>query len=66
MSYSTVVDEARFRVASKMLLATEASCAEVAKAVGYSDASHFARAFRRLTGLSPGEFRSQAGRIEAE
>jgi AraC-like DNA-binding protein len=66
VSYSTVVDEARFRVASKMLARTDAPSNEVAKAVGYSDASHFARAFRRLTGLSPREYRSQAGRIEAE
>ena len=66
VSYGMVVDEARFRIASKMLVATEAPCVEVAKVVGYSDASHFARAFRRWTGLSPGEFRSQAGRVEVE
>lgn len=66
VSYSMVVDEARFRIASKMLVATDAPSREVAKAVGYSDPSHFARAFRRLTGLSPGEYRSQAGRVEAE
>jgi AraC-like DNA-binding protein len=66
VSYSTVVDEARFRIASKMLARTDAPSNEVAKAVGYSDASHFARAFRRLTGLSPREYRSQAGLVEAE
>lgn len=66
VSYSTVIDEARFRIASKMLVATKTPCTDIAKAVGYSDASHFARAFRRWTGLSPGEFRSQAGRVEAE
>jgi AraC-like DNA-binding protein len=66
VSYSTVVDEARFRIASKLLSRTDAPSNEVAKAVGYSDASHFARAFRRLTGLSPREYRSQAGRVEAE
>jgi AraC-like DNA-binding protein len=66
VTYSAVVDEARFRIASKMLIATDAPSLEIAKAVGYSDPSHFARAFRRLTGLSPSEFRSQADRIEAE
>jgi AraC-like DNA-binding protein len=66
VSYSTVVDEARFRIASKMLAATDAPSIEIAKAVGYSDPSHFARAFRRLTGLSPRDYRSQAGRVEAE
>ena len=66
VSYSTVVDEARFRVASRLLGATATPSLEIARAVGYSDASHFARAFRRLTGLSPREYRSQAGQIEAE
>jgi AraC-like DNA-binding protein len=66
VSYSTVVDEARLRIASKMLAGTDAPSNDVAKAVGYSDASHFARAFRRLTGLSPREYRSQASHAQAE
>jgi AraC-like DNA-binding protein len=65
-SYSAVVDEARFQIASKMLIATDAPSLEIGRAVGYSDPSHFARAFRRLTGVSPSEFRSRAGPVDAE
>ena len=36
------------------------SQAEIAFMVGFSDQSNFARAFRRWTGMSPGEFRSAA------
>jgi len=65
-SYSEVVDRARFDVASRMLTETDAPSIQVAQATGYGDPSHFARAFRRLTGLSPSKYRSQAGRVEAE
>jgi AraC-like DNA-binding protein len=65
-SYSEVVDRARFDVASRMLTETDAPSIRIAHATGYNDPSHFARAFRRLTGLSPREYRSQAGQVEAE
>jgi AraC-like DNA-binding protein len=65
-SYSEVVDHARLDVASRMLTETDAPSIEIAQVTGYGDPSHFARAFRRLTGLSPGEYRSQAGQVEAE
>jgi AraC-like DNA-binding protein len=65
-SYSEVVDRARFDVASRMLTETDAPSIRIAQTTGYGDPSHFARAFRRFTGLSPQEYRSQAGRVEAE
>jgi AraC-like DNA-binding protein len=65
VTYSTVVDQARFQVASKQLAASARPSKEIAESLGYSDASHFARAFRRLTGLSPQEYRQQC-RQEAE
>jgi len=65
-SYSEVVDRARFDVASRMLTETDAPSIRIAQATGYGDPSHFARAFRRLTGLSPREYRNQAGHVEAE
>jgi AraC family transcriptional regulator len=40
-----------------MLTQTDATAAEIGNVVGYSDPSHFARAFRRFTGMSPGEYR---------
>jgi AraC family transcriptional regulator len=46
---------------AKLLLAdTERSITEVALAIGYSEASNFATAFRRVEGLTPREFRRSA------
>ena len=42
------------------LLSGDYTQAEVAFMVGFSDQSNFARAFKRWTGMSPGEFQSAA------
>ena len=63
MTFSAVVDGARFELSTRMLTDTDTTVADIASAVGYSDPSHFSRAFRRLAGVSPGEYRTQA--IEA-
>jgi AraC-like DNA-binding protein len=60
VSYSEVVDRARFDVASRLLTESDAPSIEVAYATAYSDPSHFARAFRRIAGVSPREYRAQA------
>jgi len=56
-SYRAVVDGARLDLATIMLTQTDATAAEIGNIVGYSDPSHFARAFRRFTGMSPREYR---------
>jgi len=60
ISYSAVVQGARFELSRRMLLNTETSIADIAYDVGYSDPSHFTRAFRRLAGVAPSKYRSQA------
>jgi AraC-like DNA-binding protein len=65
-SYSEVVDRARFDVASRLLAETDASSIQIAQATAYSDPSHFARAFRRIAGVSPREYRKQAQLRSAE
>jgi AraC-like DNA-binding protein len=60
LSYSELIDRARFDIASRMLVETDARSIEIAQATAYSDPSHFARAFRRIAGLSPDEYRTQA------
>jgi len=65
-SYSEVVDRARFDVASRMLAETDAPSIQIAQATAYSDPSHFARAFRRIAGVSPQQYRKQAQLRSAE
>lgn len=60
MTYSAVVDGARFELARRMLTETDRRISDIAYDVGYSDPSHFARAFRRLAGVAPSEYRRQA------
>jgi AraC-like DNA-binding protein len=57
---------ARRLAAAAQLLAEQAiPVRDVARLVGYRHAPHFARAFRRRYGLSPGLFRLQARRAGA-
>jgi AraC-like DNA-binding protein len=59
---------ARRMAAGAQLLVEQRSIpvADVARLVGYRQAPHFARAFRRRYGLSPARFRSAALQAEAE
>lgn len=58
--FTTVLRELREEMAKSYLNGSKASLNEVAYLVGFSDASSFARAFKRWTGSAPGEFRQQA------
>lgn len=58
-TYSVVLDEVRQRVALERLRHSDATVTEIAHDLGYSDSAHFARAFRRWSGLSPLELRRQ-------
>ena len=60
MTYRTWVATARAQHAVE-LLARQVPIEEVAVSVGYRSTSAFITAFRRITGLTPGQFR----RIEA-
>jgi AraC-like DNA-binding protein len=59
--FSDLVGEARYRVAARMLRDPKHRVTDVAHFVGYDDASHFTRAFRRMAGVAPREFRRSAG-----
>lgn len=62
LNYAQLVLHARFEVASELLKEPDMRVAEVAYEVGYSDTSNFARAFRRVAGVSPEEYRLQLQR----
>ncbi len=53
------VHRLRIRAACEQMLTREMSMAEISLATGYADQSHFTRAFRRATGMTPVAFRRQ-------
>lgn len=57
--FKTLVNETRHRLALAYLEQPELSVTEVAFLVGYADLSAFDRAFRRVAGMSPRQWRLQ-------
>ena len=57
LCYSAVVDKVRFDTAKKLLLETSLNIEDVSHEMGFKDHSHFSRMFRRISGLSPREYR---------
>jgi AraC-like DNA-binding protein len=57
ISFWTMVDECRFRIAGALLRDTDLSVQEIAARVGYSTPGSFARAFSRWAGQPPRAFR---------
>ena len=58
-TYSDIIEETRAEVAGNLLENTDATMLEISRQLGYSDQSHFTRAFRRWAAVSPTEFRAQ-------
>lgn len=56
-SYQKILDDLRRGLAVEYLTRSNHSIDEVASLLGYSDASNFARAFRRWTGKNPSDYR---------
>ncbi len=59
LTYSSLVANTRFDHAAKLLRDTDAKIIDVAFSSGYTDPAHFARAFRRISGVTPREFRDK-------
>lgn len=57
--YSEVLDQVHFHGACQMLVDPSTKVTDVAHTLGYGDASHFSRAFRRIAGVSPTQYRQQ-------
>jgi AraC-like DNA-binding protein len=57
LSYSGLVEAIRFENAAELLRSTDAKIIDVAFCSGYTDPAHFTRAFRRISGVTPREFR---------
>ena len=61
MNFLDCLTELRINAAKELLADPFRSSAEVASMVGYEDASYFARAFEGRTGMTPTQYRRQAG-----
>lgn len=59
-SYRQILESTRKSLAEKYLKSGDYSQADVAFMLGFTDQSNFARAFRRWTGMTPGEFQKAA------
>jgi AraC-like DNA-binding protein len=57
LTYSEIVQEERFSIASDLLADPDLNIADIAFAAGYENAPHFSRAFKRLTGMTPRDYR---------
>jgi AraC-like DNA-binding protein len=60
-TYSAIVQDARFLIASDLMADSGLNIADIAFAAGYENASHFCRAFKRLTGMTPRDYRCARG-----
>ncbi|WP_374573438.1 AraC family transcriptional regulator ligand-binding domain-containing protein [Acinetobacter sp.] len=56
-SFSTLVDEVRYRHATSLLSRTDFTLEQIADELGYSDVANFSRAFKRWNGRSPSNWR---------
>lgn len=57
VTYQSIVDDVRRRLALRYLEQTSMTTDQIAERVGFSDAANFRKAFKRWTGLTPGEAR---------
>lgn len=58
VSYRSVLARVRMRHAADLLASTDVAINEVARRVGYHEPSQFTKAFRRVHGRTPSEFRA--------
>lgn len=56
-SFRGVLDEVRFEVARQLLATTKLPVGEIARSLGYAEASPFIRSFRRWSGTTPTAWR---------
>lgn len=58
------LNRVRVEHAMRLLRQTDSSVEEIAERVGYSSGSYFIKVFRKVTGHTPGHFRSYHGKLE--
>lgn len=63
-NFNQLLGEARFALAKNYLSNPTSTTADIAAQLGYTDSAHFIRAFRRWSGMAPGEFRRNSADSE--
>lgn len=64
--FREVLDRVRFQRASEMLKNPDMQITDVARVIGYQNSTHFSRAFRRFTGVTPSAYREYVLSAPAE
>lgn len=62
-SFQQVADGVRYAIARELLVATDLGVGDIAMALSYATHGAFVVAFRRWSGMSPREWRSQRGKM---
>jgi two-component system response regulator YesN len=63
MAFNEFVRQERVRAAQILLVEMDSLISDIAQKVSYEDVNYFIRVFCDLTGMTPGEYRKQNGRI---
>lgn len=67
MKFVDFLTELRMKEAEQLLLETDYSLQDIALKVGYANAISFGRVFKRVTGITPGDYRSaKRGRLNSK
>lgn len=66
LGFRELSDKVRFERACELLCRENASITEVALHLGFSDTANFSRAFRRVVGVSPGEYQRSTSQIAGQ
>ncbi len=61
-SFRTLCNAQQLAMASRLLNDARYSVSDISHLLGYSDAANFGRAFRQMTGVSPGHYRRGKGK----
>jgi len=60
-SYSEIVDQLRFELAQSKLKESRTPIHAIARELGYEHQANFTRAFKRMSGVTPQEYRNRSG-----
>lgn len=65
-NFNNYLGHLRVERSKTLLLSGELSVGDVCSAVGFEDQSYFIKVFRRYTGVTPGKYRKQQGRLDSK